>query len=532
MNKNNPVDYDAVIIGSGPAGVSAAFPLLDAGLNVLLVDGGYTSEIKPPIGQYLSIRRQDPHQSNWMVGHDFHALSQADAVSPKLRTPTHTAIFKNFSDVNRISAADFWFVGSLASGGLSNAWGCGVACLTDEELTAFPIDPHEMRASYETISTRIGVSGGRSDDLSDYFGLDDWSQEPLPMDALQSSMMARYPNQRKKLHRQGFRLGRARVAALSEPKGDRLSCDLSGNCLWGCSRRALYSATEDLKTLRNHPSFHYLPGFLVDHVSACESSAIVQGSRENQYRTIRAKRVLLAAGTLASTRLALQAIEHRSPVSMQSCPTAAFLLWLPRHLGRSHTATFGLGQLSFSLGLGSTAQGFGSLFNTTGIPVNEYLRSLPFGKRYGIDLLNSLLSSCVIGNFFLPGSLTSIQLHLDQNNDLVIQGGNLDTVASLMNEASGLLRSAFWKLGALLVPTSFRVGLPGSDIHYAASLPMSIHPQSGQTDCYGELFGGNCIHIVDGAVLSDLPAKSHTLTIMANADRIAKHVARLISQAP
>jgi choline dehydrogenase-like flavoprotein len=29
------------------------------------------------------------------------------------------------------------------------------------------------------------------------------------------------------------------------------------------------------------------------------------------------------------------------------------------------------------------------------------------------------------------------------------------------------------------------------------------------------------VHVVDGAVLPVLPAKAHTLTIMANADRIA-----------
>ena len=33
-------DPDVVIIGTGPAGVSAAYPLVEAGLQVLMIDGG------------------------------------------------------------------------------------------------------------------------------------------------------------------------------------------------------------------------------------------------------------------------------------------------------------------------------------------------------------------------------------------------------------------------------------------------------------------------------------------------------------
>lgn len=78
------------------------------------------------------------------------------------------------------------------------------------------------------------------------------------------------------------------------------------------------------------------------------------------------------------------------------------------------------------------------------------------------------------------------------------------------------------------MPMSFKVGKPGSDIHYAASLPMSNKPVLGQTDQFGELAGTDGIHVVDGASLSYLPAKSHTLTIMANAERIARHVASIL----
>ena len=90
------------------------------------------------------------------------------------------------------------------------------------------------------------------------------------------------------------------------------------------------------------------------------------------------------------------------------------------------------------------------------------------------------------------------------------------------------MRRAFSRLGAVLLPMSFTVGRPGGDIHYAGTLPMRLNPVIGETNPMGEVFGMNGVHVVDGASLSILTEKSHTLTIMANADRIARKIAKSI----
>src|SRR5207247_7939782 len=50
---------------------------------------------------------------------------------------------------------------------------------------------------------------------------------------------------------------------------------------------------------------------------------------------------------------------------------------------------------------------------------------------------------------------------------------------------------------------------------------MSARPGPLQTDPTGVLFGTKRVHVVDGSVLPDLPAQNSTLTIMANARRVA-----------
>ena len=521
-------DFDVIIVGSGPAGVSAAFPLVEAGLRVLMMDGGREATIAPPAQPFLSSRAKDIDQWRWMVGKDFHALQMREAVSPKLRVPTHDYVFDNFLDANKIVAQNFVAVGSLATGGLSNAWGCGVARLSESELSDFPCHASDLDSSYEIVARRIGISGRNDDDMADYFGLDSWSKQPVKMDSLHQYLYARYVNRRTKFLPMGFRLGRSRVAALSEDHAGRLACDNSGNCLWGCHRRSLYSAAEDLPLLRQYKNFHEAHGFIVDGLIRDGEILSVQGqvNRTKERRTFTAFKVMLAAGTLATTRLALQALRHEQPVQLLSCPTAAFLLWLPRLLGELRVSAFGLGQLSFSLALRNDITAFGSTFSTTGISISEFVRHLPLQRRFGIDLLRGMLSSCLVGNIFLPGNLSTSAAELKEDGSLLVSGGYSESVTDIMIEASRRLRKEYRHLGALMLPGSFTVGRPGGDIHYAGTLPMRKTPTLGETDSLGALKGFEGIHVVDGASLPSLTEKSHTLTLMANADRIGRVIAK------
>lgn len=519
-------DFDVIIVGSGPAGVSAAFPLLEAGLRVLMVDGGKSPGIQPPEIDFLAARINDAEQWKWMVGENFHALKMCDAVSPKLRVPPHAYVFDGFEQNNKIEGKDFITVGSLATGGLSNSWGCGVARFSATEMAKFPFPASELELSYKRVGQRMGISGSADDDLSGYFGPDETLQTPIPMDMLHTHLAQHYSKHRIKLNSQGFRLGRSRVAALSENMSGRQACNLSGNCLWGCRRRSLYTAADDLQELCKYENFTAISGFVVDDLTRCDRYWRIEGQNTslNGRHSITANKIVLAAGTLATTRIVLKALNYKQGVPMLSCPTAAFLLWLPSLLGAPRLPGFGLGQLSFALALDDNITAFGSTFATTGILLSEFARHVPMRRRYAIDLLRGLLSSCVVGNIFLPGHLTVAAAKLN-DDALIISGKYADAVMPLMNKSAQKLRKAYWSMGAMLLPGSFTVGRPGGDIHYAGTLPMRNLPVVGETSQLGEVKGMEGVYVVDGACLPLLPEKSHTLTIMANADRIGRQLA-------
>ena len=112
------------VIGTGPAGVSAARPLIEQGLPVMFIDAGSEKRASyPPERPSLAILRQGGTEA-WriLVGDDFRGLRWMPSISPKLRMATGPEDFETFAALNRIDASNFVAVGCLAKGGLSNVW--------------------------------------------------------------------------------------------------------------------------------------------------------------------------------------------------------------------------------------------------------------------------------------------------------------------------------------------------------------------------------------------------------------------------
>jgi hypothetical protein len=71
-----------------------------------------------------------------------------------------------------------------------------------------------------------------------------------------------------------------------------------------------------------------------------------------------------------------------------------------------------------------------------------------------------------------------------------------------------------------LIPVA-RTGLPGRGFHTGGSFPMQSKPGAFQSDLLGRPHGFTRVHVVDATVLPSIPAPNLTLTVMANAKRIA-----------
>ena len=105
-------------------------------------------------------------------------------------------------------------------------------------------------------------------------------------------------------------------------------------------------------------------------------------------------------------------------------------------------------------------------------------------------------------------------------------GGRLDRAARRSNpvlrgtEASRL-RSIARYLRASPIPFMTKIAPPGKSYHVGGVFPMRRDPGPLESDVLGRPLGLSRVHAVDSSVFSTIPATNLTLTVMANAHRIA-----------
>jgi len=532
-------DADVIVVGTGPSGVSVTLPMLQAGMRVLLLDGGrQRDESLLRDGSYHDIRRTDPDQWRYFLGPRLEALRPAGPPSPKFDAPGSRFAFEPKDGRQRVRGRDFAAIVSFASGGLSNIWGGGVSTYGDEELAEFPLTAADLAPSVKRVAERIGVTGFEGDDIAGEHDLDVPSLPPVQMSANASLLMDRYRRRRAGVNSAGLSIGRPRTAVLTESKGDRGACVLCDMCVWGCRENAIYSTAHDLPLLRSHASLDYRPGSLVEEIAPVEGGYRVAITRRDaeaespHYLTCR--NLVLAAGGLVTTRLVL-AMQGRfdQEVPVIGAPGIGFALLLPGRIGSAlATREFSMSQLSF-VAKGDPARhadgAYGSLFATSGIPASLVINRMPLTRPAAVRLYRYLQPALLFGNCFLPGRYSRSTARLERDGDgiprLVVQGGTSDDLPERMERVKRQITRAFRRLGAFVMPGSFSPLGPGEEVRYGGSLPMSSAPGPGEVDANGEVHGSPGLHVVDLAAFPSISAKHHTLTLMANADRIGHVIA-------
>ncbi|RAU21846.1 4Fe-4S ferredoxin [Paramagnetospirillum kuznetsovii] len=522
-------DHDVLVIGSGPSGVAAAWPLAEAGLSVHLVDGVLPRLARPaPDRPSLSALRQGaPGNLRHLLGERLDGLRDMKGYSPKLRSCADAAFLEGYHDGNAIASVDFQVVGTMAQGGLSNVWGAAASLFDQEDLADWPISLADLLPSYRRVVKRVGVSGSLFDDMAPIHGLDVELEPPLSLPPSSALLLERYD---RRGGMPGFLLGRSRNAVLTRPREDRGACLEDMGCMWGCGVGAIYNSADDLAQLRSLPNVTVLSGLMILRLRRDEDGSVIVTGRTalGEERQLRARRVILAAGTLASTRLALDLLQKFDvPVPVLNAPAFAAGLLIPRRLGQPIPAKgFGMAQLAFRLALPGEAgkSVFGLLYDGASMAAPDLAAQMPLSRFGAKSVLRALLPGLLLALVYLPSSYSRSSASLRRSSDgipsLEIRGGVSTEHKAAVQMAVKRMASHLRRLGAWLLPGSVSVFEPGAEVHYGGTLPMGV-----ATTIHGELIGAPGVTLADGAIFNTLPAKHHTMTMMANADRIGRHLA-------
>lgn len=514
-----------LIIGSGPACVGASLALVKAGIQPTVVDLGLTLDADL---QAVAQRMAATTPERWAPD-DVGAISHQPVKSlvdglPEKRAYGSDFPFRDLGQVTGIHAAvgAHRSVVSAAIGGFSNVWGAQIMPFTPATFDSWPVSYPEMAPHYRAVLGELPYTAV-DDDLSTYFPMVAEASAPPELAERSKRVLRGYERHREAFLRRGVVMGHARLAL--EAKG----CVRCGLCMSGCPYGLIYSAAHTIRRLADGGLIQHIPGKLAVRLDQgrAEPEVTVVCRETGSVEVLRASKVIVACGALGSARLVAGSLSlfDSAIYAAESAQFTIPMVSLAPTADPRQGHDFTLNQFNSVVRVGPGARDLSQVHFYTYNPA--FFDALPpsIQRPLTADFLLKRLS-VAIG--YVP-SWASPRLRLR----FAYAGENRLPTMDISREparwsSNRMLRAAVgslvWAaprldLWPVLPRTMIAAG--GKTYHFGSIFPHSEGGDGLTTDRLGRLPAWRDIHLVDAAVFPNVPATTFTLTIMANAHRIA-----------
>lgn len=520
--------FDHVIVGSGPAGIAAARLLENS--NTCIVDVGQEpSAVFAHASFAHALSNPAEMGGGALLGAQWEMLANLGdplRYHPKLRASAlrHVMQGEPFDVTGATGQLMLRGQGSWAAGGMANVWGAQLLRYTQEDLAEtgdWPIVAADLAHHYADLEAHIGISGA-VDDMVNFLGATDSLQPPVPIVCAAQYLLERYTSQRKGDGAAGLRLGRPRLAVLTQPHRGRPAHEFGETDFFAPARAGVYSPLDTLAELRQRGHMHYWGGHkLVSYVEHADCVELELELVKTQERIrVRTRHLLLGCGTMQTSRLVL--LNKQQPgraLPFVDHPPTLLPIFFPASFGAP------LPSQSYPIQLIGTMQGFGkrdmmSFYYPGGMLWSDLLPDIPLPLNAARSVLAAMMGGMLVAQIWevskpAPGN----RLSVDGEGNITIRYPERQSYTKLPALLASLRRLGGYTLQRLATAPP-----PSWGFHHAATLPMRADPQAFETHIDGRLWDSQRVRVIDGCVLPSLPAKNHSLTIMANAARIAQAV--------
>ena len=299
--------YDAVVVGSGAGGANAAWVLVNAGLDVALLEAGRM--LNPP---------KDFLTHTWPWDLPFRGSGPPGEYDGLWKINEYTAhLYTNPRRERYASDPEFHWTRLRAVGGRTNTWGRssirhGPLDFKTQSMQGFgedwPIGYDDLAPYYDHVERLVGINGHRDN----YFNAPDGIYlAPLKPRCTERLLMDRAV-------KIGVPVLLDRSAVLTEPYDGRPACHWCGECGRGCDVRARFSSLDVLiPKLRRKPNFELRSHavareVLVDGNGRARGVSYIDARTRVDYE-VEARAVVLAASTVESGRILLNSKSRFHP---------------------------------------------------------------------------------------------------------------------------------------------------------------------------------------------------------------------------
>jgi hypothetical protein len=535
--------FDILIVGSGPSGSHAAMEAAASGCKVALLDIGYTDrrfENLIPSKSFSEIRRSDPKQQLYFLGENPEAALRAQGRAGPHLTPARQHMIRDMDRLFPLQSDSFLPLQSTGLGGLGISWGANCFALEDFELERIGIPAASFREHYDSAAREAGVSGRVDDALSPLIANLDHSvvQPPLPLDSNAETILRNYQRKEARHNGHGFYLGQSLLAMLSQPLGDRKANPQTDMDFWADCGRSVYRPRYTIEKLKALPNFTHLSGRMALQFEETEAGVTVNcrhveaGANE----AFTARKLLLAAGAINSGRLVLASFrDYQAKLPILCNPNHWVAALNLSMLGRpARDQRHSLSQLTIMM-RAAAEDGpdyvLAQLYSYRSLLLFRLLKDIPLPPRQGLLFLRLIATAFTCVNIHFPDRPSAdrfIKLEATAGGDVLSASCRFSEKenAWLKQNESRMLR---FLVALRCIPMGVTQPTHGASIHYAGTLPYSVDQKPFTTGPDSKLRGTRNVYVADGSNWRFMPAKGLTLTLMANARRVAVQAVRDLS---
>lgn len=515
-----------------------ASALLEAGHEVTMLDVGHALP--------ASAERIAAH----LAGKDIDRWTRRDIEEARGATvtssggiPQHLSFGSDFAYAKdadlSIQQQDCHCTVSHAKGGFSTIWGGSVLPNRAEDFEKWPVTLPEMIPHYEAVGEIMGIAASENDPLLGWFP---HYAEPLPAPRRSSQADHLYETSKRHaaaLARRGLLVGESRLALRTRPDRKGRYCRNAGLCLTGCPFSAIYSTDQTLEDLLQNEKFRYVGGYKVQRLDAHGDAVTIMAERlkDGAMIAFAAERVYVGCGALATAMIMAASLPGKT-LSLPVVYQPYFMIPLILLKNFPHVASERLHTLS-QLNIEVDDERISAhplhlqLYTFNHFIEERLERILRF-----FPLVRGLLRRLMLGRIVtLQGyehgdESVPIRVEFEKTSQggvtAALQGpSDRRRLSSLASSIVRKLARSFREFGMVPVPFMHILGTPGAGSHFGSIFPMRAHPGALETDRLGRIPGHPRVHLIDGSVLTTLPAATITYTIMANAHRIGAESAAL-----